>query len=301
MNVTSIILLAALTTLGFSQELSKAVINKKDGNSKQILLKRANKTALYYVDNVRDTTETAFPLTDIESIFFYRPSSFNKAIDLYNQDDFDLAKVEFTKCKEEFSSLKNIDGNYSKLSSYYEMECARRKGDLETLNTLLDAFRPDAIVNENALTQLSIYPFWEAVRNESWDRLILIADQWNKKKIPGSQRAQVAYCHALALEGKGDTDNALLKFNEAIALSELKEVEVIENACDKIISLILADEANKERFDLIGEKDAETKSRAYYQLREASSVAKLWDGMTAQTRPLNPKYASLLKLKAVGK
>lgn len=300
MNVTSIILLATLTTLGFSQELSKAVINKKDGNSKQILLKRADKTALYYVDNARDTTETAFPLTDIESIFFYRPSSYNKAIDLYNQGEFDLAKVEFTKCKEEYSSLKNLDGNYAMLSAFYEMECARRKGDLETLNTLLDAFRPDAIVNENVLTQLSIYPFWEAARNESWDRLILIAEQWDKKKIPGSQRAQVAYCHALALEGKGDIENALLKFNEVIALSELKEVEVIENACDKIIALILADEENKERFDLIGEKDAETKSRSYYQLREASSIAKLWDGMTSQTRPLNPKYASLLKLKAVG-
>ena len=60
--------------------------------------------------------------------------------------------------------------------------------------------------------------------------------------------------------------------------------------------ILFEDPAVKECLDKFGGKDEDKKSRAYFNLREAASVAKLWNGLTAQSRKLPSKYEKLLKV-----
>ena len=296
LRVISCAIFALFTTILSYADAAKVVINMKDGSSKSSLLVRADKAKVFYIDNVNDTTESAISRDNIESIFFYRPSSFHKGLESYKLGKFNEAKAAFQTCKKEYQGLKILLGNYSVLASFYEMECARRSGDLESLDKLLDSFRPEALINENFINQLSIYPFWNAVKSRSWDKMLLLAKQWDKKKLPAYQRAQVSYCHALALQAKGEEEESLLKFNEVLALSNLKEVDLVENACEKIIDTILAKPGTMDVKKKLRTDKAKKNSTAYYQLLEAASVARLWNNLTNQTRKLPSKYKDLLEI-----
>ena len=293
---TIIFTLLGALTLSVSAETTnaRAVVTDRDGKSREIYVITASEKAILYLANARSTSQETMLRRSVDSIFFYRPSSYQKALEAYNSGKFSVAAAGFKACKEEYIKTKLLPQNYSSRAAFYELECARRQGKYDELATLLDEFRPDSLVNENYITQLEIYPFWEAVGKKQWKRIKQISPSWDKKKLPGFQRAQVAYCVGLALKEMGELDEALMRFNEALALSELKEIELVQNSAEMAIEVILADEAVQACEKSQSTSKPDQGSRAYLNLLEAVAIAKFWDGCESG-RPLPTKYKKLLK------
>jgi len=166
-------------------------------------------------------------------------------------------------------------------NSYYEMESVRREQNYAELGKLLNSFRPDSLVNENYLTQLQIYPYWEAYDMKAWKRILQMYGAWDKKKLPGYQKAQISYCYGMALMETGNKPDALLEFNKTIALSEYKELELVLKAGGRIMDIMLEDKALLDCLATHKTAKADMSSRAYLRLLEAHSIAKFWDESTA--------------------
>ena len=296
----SILLSTFLTSivLPLSAETLARAIVISGGRSDEVLLTKASKTQLFYKNRARDTADRTIDRNLVSNVYFFRTESYQRAFEAYAKGEFKIAKELFKGCKEEFATFDSIPGDYSSLSAYYEMECARRLGDLEASMTLFKSFRPEKLINESQRSQLEIYSIWENVSAESWDKVLTLARLLEKKKLPGYQQAQISYCQGLAYQGKGEKDQAIAKYNEGIALSEFREPELIENASEKIIDILLQNEKVGELLKKAGKIKEENKfDQAYQDLKQASALALVWDSLTNQTRDLPSKYKKLLKVK----
>ena len=287
-------LLSSLVLLAHAS-IARVYIVKKNGKAKRAYLSKVSKKAITYIDNPKDTSGSEVLKEEVQTIFFYQPKSFAKALALFNNYRFQDAYDLFTDCKMKYKPYDALDGNYSTIAGFYELECVRRLGDLARLDQLLNDFRPAPLLDENHLTQLAIYPFWHAVHTASWERLLTLAPQWENKKLPGTQRAQIAFCHALALEALGEREGALLKFHEALAVSDLKEQNLISKACAKIIFLITEQKEVLEYLKLPLDTRSQS-SRLYHEVLAASSVAKLWSQLSHSGSSFPSEYQPLLKI-----
>lgn len=293
----SLVTAASINALSAVDLPAKAIITNPAGASKQVFLTSTDKKTITYLDTPQDKSPDQFERKDVKSIFFFRPSSFQKGFDAIQNGKFDLAVTHFAKCKDEYKKLNSLKGNYSVISAFYEMESTRRSGNLEGFGQLLDEFRPETLTNENHIQQLEIYPFWNALQAKSWKKIDQLAKQWTTKKLSGSHKAQISYCHGLAYDGLGQKEEALFKLNEVIVFSQLKERELVINAAQKIIDIILSEPSVEEALKTVGTRKENKTTREYRKLIEAASVAKLWDNLSAvQGRSLPSKYKKLLKV-----
>lgn len=276
-------------------EPAKSVITTADG-SKTVFIDNASDKGISYLQNPNSTKPEAVSRKDVKSIFFYRPSEFQNGLEAFNSSKFGVAKAAFAECKKKYSKLNKLPQNYSVRAAYYEMESVRREQNYAELGKLLNSFRPDSLVNENYLTQLQIYPYWEAYDMKAWKRILQMYGAWDKKKLPGYQKAQISYCYGMALMETGNKPDALLEFNKTIALSEYKELELVLKAGGRIMDIMLEDKALLDCLATHKTAKADMSSRAYLRLLEAHSIAKFWDESTAASS-LPVKYKKLLQVK----
>lgn len=265
-----------------------------EGRPKTLFLDSANASVIKYFDTANDTSASDLPRAKVKSIFFYRPSSFEKAYSLYQSGEITQAQLSFAECKDEFKSLMALPQNYGTRAAFYEMECARRKGDLEGLESLLKSFKPEALVNENYIAQLEIYSFWTALLKEEWDKILEYSQKWKEKEIAGYQRAQILFCEGKAYAAKGNADEALNSYAAALVFSQYKETSLIINAANESIKLLLAQDGVAEAKDLIGSRKQNKGSKAYRYLKEASALAKFWNAQPKKTKVFPSKYKFLL-------
>lgn len=267
---------------------------KKDGFQK-VWLTAATKTAIRYRElEASDTTKDA-RISDFRSIYIYEPREYATAIDLYQARKYKEAKQMFTTVKERYKPILPMENSPAAMATFYEMECMRKLGDLDGLATALQTFIKDPLTRETQLRQLELYVLWDSVRTKSWDRLEILARERAATPMPGDQRAQVAYCHGLALEGVNRPLDALFAYSTAITADAGASEEIARPAALRILAIHNADPEVKNAMKVWGTPDENKNSKGHSDLKEAAAVAKLFEMSLGAGTPLPAEYKAFLK------
>ncbi len=235
-----------------------------------------------------------FPLLAL-TVHAGEPRELAVAMDLYQDRKYAEAKSKFIEVKERFKADNAAENNPSSLAAFYETECLRKLGDLEGLADARRKFVTPPLTRAWQLRQLEIDELWEAVRTKNWARVETLAKERTATCLPGDQRAQVAYCHGLALEALGRPTEALLAFNIAMTADAGASEEIARQAALHILGIHQADPEVQAALKLRGTKDEDKASNGSKNLTEAAAVAELFQLSLGGGTPLPAGFAKFLQ------
>jgi tetratricopeptide (TPR) repeat protein len=214
---------------------------------------------------------------------------FRCAMNLYQGRKYQEAKAAFVQIKIRRKSPVS--------AAFYELECLRKLGDLEGLAHASAIFVKDPSLGGNRLRQLEINALWEDVRTKNWARLEQRAASRAGDNLPGDQRAQVAYCHGLALENLNRPVAALNAYNTAMIADAGASEEVARQAALKVLRLHQADPEVQAAIANWGAPVGNQGSDGNSRLREAAAVAALFELTLGAGTPLPAEFKGFLKYK----
>lgn len=272
---------------------TEAVLVEKDGESRAIQLISATRSAIRY--RIADEAPAEMELAGGRSVFVVEPGNYTAAMDLYQDRRYLEAKTKFSAVKERHVPVKSLDDSYATLAAFYEMECMRQLGDLEGLAAALQKFNYGPLTREYQLRQLELYVLWDAARTKSWERLQSLARERLNLRLPGDQRAQVAYCHGLALEGLMRPDEALFAFNTALTADAGASEVVTRLAALRILAIYHNDPDVQAAIARRGKPAAENLAAGRIKLAEAVAVARLFEMALGVGSPLPAEFREFLK------
>ena len=293
--------LLPLVFLGLAGPVSAAnapAIIIKEDDAEKVLIEAASSTNIQYITREGDLNHQRVSRGSLVGIYFYEPDLYKEAIRLYKNRDYKAAQAKFAECREAFSKVDDLQGNYSTLAGFYEIECARKLGDLEGMTQLMDNFRPGALVREEHKNQMEIFTLWDAVRTKSWRRIVAdTPDMLAQNKWTGTQLAQIYYCRGLAFEGTGEVTKALNAFNGTITADYTASEELTRKATANCLAILKGHEAVQLAMKLFGTEDEDKNSTGYLLLQEAVAMCELWDKALGSGKPLPDEFKSFLKFK----
>ena len=257
----------------------------------------ADNTAFLWRENEKSTV-TRKQSQKTCTVYFIQPPEFTEAMDLYRSRNYKDAAEKFALCVEAYSKVKEVPGNPSVLAGFYQMECARRLEDLETLATLFATFAPENLLQEFHKVQYEMYGvIWDAVRTKSWSRLDTICrdEKWRNRKLPGNLRAQLAYCHGLALEGGNQPIKALNAYNNAFVADFSASEEITRKSATNCLRILLDHEDVKTTMGLYPTEDYSDDSNGAMLIKEGTALLKLWDKVLGAGEKVPVKYKEFLK------
>ncbi len=222
------------------------------------------------------------------------PQDFAQAMDLYQSRKYAEAKAKFIEAREGFKSIATLPDNRSSLAEFYEMECLRKLGDLDGLAEALRKFDKAPLTGDCRKRQLEIDVLWENVRVKAWDRVTAAAEGFAAARLPGEQRAQIAYCQGLAFEGLGRPAEALFAYNTAITADAGASEEITRQAALRILTLHRADPEVQNAIKHWGTADEDKNSIGRRNLKEAAAVAGLFQLSLGGGNPLPVEFSDLL-------
>ncbi len=280
---------------------ARARIMRKDTSHDDVLISQYRNGTLIYKMKENDLHSKKLAVSKLDSIYFYEPRLFSEAMSLYQARDYAEAKKKFLVCNAAFKKVDTAPNNYGTLAGFYVLECSRRQFDLSSLSSEQEKFRKDGLTRETQLQQLEVNAFWEAVRSKSWERLDRLAEGWRKRKVTGTQRAQIAYCHGLALEELAKKNpkrmtEALNAYNRALSADFTASHEIVIAAASNALRMYSSNPKVQLAIKLWGSEDENKGSSGYQLLLEANTLTKLyieagWD----VSKPLTPEYKAFLK------
>lgn len=293
-------LFSAFTLAASAQQApfqTPALLIDKEGGFQRVWLVAATKTAVRYREaEVAVDTKDA-KIGDFGAIYIYEPREFSAAMDLYQARKYNEAKAKFIEVKERFKPIEPLENSPASLAAFHELECLRQLGDLDGLAAALQAFTKSSITRESHLRQLELYVLWDAVRSKSWDRLDILAKERATTRLPGDQRAQVAYCHGLALEGLNRPQDALFAYQTALTADAGASEVVARQAALRVLAIHHADADVQGAIKVWGTKDENKNSKGYADLLEAAAVAELFEISLGAGAALPSEYKAFLKYK----
>jgi tetratricopeptide (TPR) repeat protein len=276
---------------------AEAELIEADGTSKSAWIISATQTQIRYLATKLDTDPRDMMISKVKSIYIMEPKEFTKAVDLFQARKYAEAKGMFGALKERYKFMQAMPGNYSALSAYYELECLRKLGDLEGLAAGLQKFIKDPLLRPNHLKQIEAYVFWDAVRTKGWQRVDLMAKEWAAERVPNFIRAQIGYCHGLALEALDKPFAALNAYNTAITADSGASEEITRQAALNILRIHKADPDVQLAIKLWGDPDENKNSSGRFRLLEASAVAHIYEKFMSGGTPLPSEFQGFLKYK----
>lgn len=271
------------------------LIEKENGARKEAWLVAATKTQIRYRETELAADTKDARISDFRSIYIYEPREYAAAMDLYQGRKYKEAKEMFGAIKARYKPILPMENSPAALSTFYEMECMRKLGDLDGLAAALQTFIKDPLTRETQLRQLDLYVLWDAVRTKSWDRLETLAKGRAETPLPGDQRAQVAYCHGLALEGLNRPLEALLPYQTALTADTGASEEIARQAALRILAIFNADPEVKNAIKVWGSDNENKNSRGHSNLKEAAAVAQLFEMSLGAGTALPAEYKTFLK------
>lgn len=269
-----------------------AFLIEAGGAPRKISLLSATKNQIRFEDESGATVERA--LADGTAVFVCEPPGFAEAMDFYQGRKYLEAKAKFAGIKALHDKVQALDDSYASLSAFYELECLRKLGDLAGLAAALQKFPKGALSREHQLRQLELYVMWDAVRTENWVRVEELAKERQSVKLPADQRAQVAYCHGLALEGLKRPLEALLPYQVAITAGAGASEDVTRKAASRILSIYLEDSEVQAALKARG-KQASRHPLGEARLAEAKAVTAWFKESFGADLSLPPKFGVFLK------
>ncbi|MEM9079543.1 MAG: hypothetical protein AAGC74_02495 [Verrucomicrobiota bacterium] len=290
-------LLACTATLSAQQLVPAYVID--DGDGQRAWIEAASETSITYRRDAKSLNRIQARTVSTE-VFFFQPPEFKRALNLFKNRDYTAARTAFAEAKTKYKMVDDISGNYSTLAGFYELECARKLGDYEGLEKLLEKFQPAPLVREYQKTQLKIYPLYNALRNESWDRLKILCDEYTDRNLPGALRAQIEYCLGKALQGLNQPFEALIAFNKSCIADYTASEIITKNAAlaslkiySELPEVILAKK-------LHGTPEENPNSTGALLLTEAAGLVTMWDKALGNGTALPDEYKAFAKYKKEG-
>ncbi len=262
-------------------EDAKARLMFSDQSQEDVIVLSYKTGILTYKLTPQDLNIARVRAPRLESIYFIQPKIFIEAMSLYNGRKYAEAKVKFEECEKMFKAMDTAPNNYSSLAGFYKMECSRRMFDFSALSQEMEKYLKTGLTRETHLQQLEVNAFWEAVRLKDWDRLDRLAQAWKKRKVTGAQRAQISYCHGLALDNLSKEDpnqipKALIAYNSVMSADFTASVELVVNAASNALALYDRDEGVKQAIRFWKTEDENPNSVGYLRLMEAHALVKLY-------------------------
>ncbi|MEO8614307.1 MAG: hypothetical protein ABI600_04140 [Luteolibacter sp.] len=277
---------------------ARGFLLKKSGELQKIWLVSVKGNLIRYRNAKTSKVILETPVSEAAAIHIDEPPKFTVAMDLYQSNRFSEAKLKFIEVKEHFKPIDGLENNPSSLAAFYEMECLRRLGDLEGLAAARQNFNKEPLTREYQLRQLEIDGVWDAVRTKSWDHVVKSANEWVDKRLPGDQRAQIAYCDGLALEALEHSADALLAYHIAVTAGTAASAEIARLAALHILGIHNADLGVQAAMKLWCKEDEDKASRGDRDLREAVAIACLYELSLGDGSPLPIEFRHFLQYQA---
>ena len=288
-------------------ELPKGRLLYSNGSHDDVYVISYKAGVATYRTNMRSLNILQAKKPALEAIYFYEPQIFTEAMNLYRAKNYSEAKVKFAECEASFKSVDSLPDNYATLAGFYKMECSRRSGDLEALSAELEKYRKDGLTRENHHLQLEVYTFWEAVRLKDWaliDRLAA-GTSWQDRKLPSELRAQIEYCHALALdelakEGpKEDSSRwgaAINAYNRVLSVDATASIDLVLKAANSLMRIYSEDKGVQAAMKNRKDGANKTFSAGDQKLMEANTLAQYYKQVGFhEIQPLSADYEEFLK------
>ena len=284
MNLRTALLLPLLAAPGaFAQNPQQgfqtpAILIKNESSTfvQRIWVVKATKTAIEYRETEVATTTKSANLSDLASLYLFEPREYSEALDLYQNREYKKARELFAKIKDTHKPVATLENNPSTLAAFYEMECLRKEGDLDGLMAAFGDFNKSALTRENQLRQVELYLLWDAVRGEKWPTVLKLVGERAKTRLPGDQRAQVSYCHGLALEATEKPDEAMVAFHTAMIADSAASEVISRKAAIKVISFLHEKPEVKRAIQIWGTPEESISTPGYNKLLEAAALARLY-------------------------
>lgn len=269
-----------------------ALLADRSGAPTEIhLLSATGKTLRYRIGASKEVTEG--PIPDGGTLFIPEPPDFSEAMDLYQARKFTEAKARFVAVKQHFSPVRALKNNPAALAAFYELECLRKLGDLDGLAAALQGFSKDALTDETQLRQMELYLLWDAVRAKNWELAERLANERAKTRLPGEQRAQVAWCHGLAVENLGRPREALFLYQTAMTADAGASIEIARQAALRVLAIHKADPTVQAAIKAWGTKEENKTTQGRADLLEAAAVARLFELALGGGTPLPAEHKNL--------
>lgn len=255
----------------------ESVLMLSKGNPETLFIVGATDSELSVMKNAQAAAAVKYSRKGVKSIFMRSPKAFDAAMELYEGRKYAEAQQRFSEVKEKYSALSSLAGNHSTLAAFYEIECMRKQLDLKGLVDAVATFDAGSLTGSARLKQVEVYKFWELVHKKDWARVDALAAEWEKKSLPVTLRAQVAYCRGLALEGLNKPADALNAFAEALTADFTKSEEISRGAVHAALRVYGSLPEVREAQDSWGTEDENPQSNGYKMLIEANSLARLYE------------------------
>ena len=207
---------------------------------------------------------------------------FTAAMDLYQGRKYQEAKMAFSK----IHGL--ADTEIAIFAKFYAAECLRKLGDLAGLAEAVEALEKRPCLGAARLRQLQINALWAAVRTKSWDLLQPLASDWLDHALPSDQRAQVAFCHGLALENLGQRIEALNAYHTAMTADAGASEEIVREAALNVLRIHHSDPYVQAA--VAGTAD----SLGFARFEEAAAVASIFESMLGVGTALPQEFKCFL-------
>jgi len=287
--LTTALLFAGSVSSLFSAEPRILIITEKDTFSGFMIA--ADKSNFLWRENAQSTVRRR-QSQSTATVYFIQPPEFTEALDLYKGRKYKEAGEKFGEVEKAYSKINEIAGNPSTLAGFYQMECYRRLGDK------FSTFIPEKLLLENHKVQCQLYGvFWDAVRTKGWSRLDAIAtdEKWRNRKLPGNLRAQIAYCHGLALEGEEKPMKALNAYNNAFVADFSASEGITRKAAENCLRILAAHKDVKTAMSLYDTEDYSDNSNGAILIKEGTALLKLWEKVLGSGEKVPAKYKVFLK------
>jgi hypothetical protein len=295
--ILPLLLIPALTIPAFSQAFeAEAILSKpNDGGTFRAWILAATKTQIRYKTTKVSTDFVDARTADFATVFLVEPPDYAAAIDLYEGRKYKEAQEAFAAVKERCKPIAVMPDNFYTLAAFHEMECFRHLGDYEGLAAVLKTFLKAPLTRANQLRQLDLYIMWDAVRAAAWDRVLIIASERDEEVLPGYQRAQVAYCKALALDNLGRGREAVIEYSIAMTADSGASEILTQQAGLKALGVYQKDPEVQVAIQNWGTKDENKNSTGYTRLTEAAALAVFYEKYLNLGKPLPAELKAFTK------
>lgn len=277
----------------------KAAFMPKEEDSRPFVgaVVAANATQIEYRTPIDAEQSTVSAIRDFELIFFMEPDEYVAAMDLYEAGKFEDAKAAFKKYKDQTKAVANLPGNYHVLAAFYELECFRQLGQLKELTEALATFPKAQLTREFQLRQLELYVLWDAVKAEAWDRVLTVATEREKQKMPDSQLVQVFYCKGLALQKLNRPDEAAVAYDMVLTADAGSSTGLVTKAALAKLEIYHKSPDVQEAITNWGTENEKKGSVGYNKLLEAGALTRIYQQYYSHAKELPVEYKKFMDFK----
>lgn len=293
-----VLILALLTATAAAQKPAEAFLIDAAGGSQRVWITAATKGNIRYQNQEQGGDSTEAAIAGIASIYLLEPAALSEALDLFQARQYAAAKTKFAAIKTAYHELRSLPDNPATLAGFFEMECLRKSGDLAGLAKALEGFDKSGLTRRNQLRQLDLYALWDAVRLKDWPRLQELATARLKERLPGGQRAQVAWCLGVAHESQGKPREAIDAYQVALTADGGASEDLARDAALRVMRLYQKDPEVKAAMKEWGTPSQDAQSPGHRRLAEAAALADLWELALGTGTPLPAEQKELLKFRA---